>query len=256
MIENSRFVFADYSIPLPQNIIEIININGRIENLQISSVVETGDTLNGIVHLTGQLNSNSDSSLRLDGSFERSENMVDFDLTLALENVDLIRFLPYYSNTSFTILKEARVDLYSKANCMQNRLNATQKVHIYDIQLYDISPEAEDTLFGLPAKTVIEFFKDSKGEVEFSFNIVGTIDDPKFDPGPLIKQVLSNAIHNKIISKLQGLPREVIKISEKALKENLRAGKALDKLKIFDDEIQNKLKDIKEDLKKIIEYKP
>lgn len=247
LIENSKFAFTDYSVAQPPTVIEVVNVNGRIEDFS-ASLLE-GGVLKGIAHLKAELNSKNKGLLKLDGSFARSESGTDFDFKLSLDNVDLIRFSPYYSNTSFAILKEAKLDLDSKASCLRNRLNASQNARIYDIELCDITLNDENTLFGLPAKTVIEFFKDLKGDIEFSFNIVGTIDDPKFDAGPVVKQVLSNAIGDKIISRLRELPREVIKISEKALNENLRVG---EKLKISDDEVADKIKDIEKQFKKII----
>lgn len=251
-IENSNFIFEDYSVTPVPAITKIIDINGRLEDLLIP-MAERG-ILKGVAHLKGRLNSANEGSFALDGSFKRNRGAVDFDFDLNLNDVNLIRFEPYYSNTSFTILKDARLDISSKALCSKNFLNASQTARIYDIRLNEIAPSSEETLFGLPAKTVTDFFRELKGDISFKFNIGGTINDPKFDPGPLIKQVLSNALRDKIISKIQTLPREVIKIGEKAINENLKVG---EKLKILDEGgIEKKIEGIKKELKNIIEYKP
>ena len=249
LIKNSQVFFTDYSVKPSPTVIKVMNINGKIEDLSVPLL--EGGVLKGIAHLNGQLNSKNEGLFQLDGSFIKSEKGVNFDFELKLNNMNLTRLSPYYSNTSFAILKEAKLDLHSEASCQRNQINAFQNARIYGIELYDIAPGGEETLFGLPAKTVIEFFKDLKGDIKFSFNIVGTIDDPRFDPGPVIRQVLSSAMRDKIISKLQELPREVIEMSEKVLDENLGLR---EKLKILDeDKIKEKIKDIKKKLKKIID---
>ena len=252
LLENSKFVFTDYPAAQSPTVIEITNINGRIDDISVPLRKENG-ILKGTAHLKGQLNLGEESLLKLDGSFAKRGGEVDFDFELDLDNINLAGFSPYYSNTSFTILKEAKLDLYSEANCLRNNIKASQDVRIYDIVLYDIKPAEKDTLFSLPANTVIDFFKNLKGEINFNFDIVGTIDDPKFTPGPVIEQILANAMRDKIIAKLQGLPREVIQMGEKALKEHLEIK---DKLDISDEDIDKEIKDIKKELKKIIDYKP
>jgi hypothetical protein len=250
LIEDSRILFADHTVSHSPVVIKVVNIDGGIEDLSVP--LAGGGILKGIAHLKGRLNSRNEGLFELDGSFAKTGDAVDFDFKFKMQSVDLTRFSPYYSNTSFTILDEAKLDLESQANCLKNQLNAFQDARIYDIELYDIVPGEGEKLFGLPAKTVIDFFEELKGDMRFSFNIVGTIDDPKFDPGPLIQQVLSNALRDKIISKLQELPREVIKMSEKALDENLGLDNGLEIL--HDEKIKGKIKDIEKSLKRMIEY--
>ena len=251
IVKNFKFAFTDYTVSSPPAVINVVNVNGRLDDFSISLL--EGSNFRGTVHITGKIDSEEKGQVRLGGTFNKVGEGVDFDFKLGLRDLDLTYFSPYYSNTSFTILQEAKVDMDSSAACMQNKIDASQDVRIYDIKLNEISSASEDKLFGLPAATVINFFKNSKSdEVKFSFNIRGTLDDPKFDPGPLIRQVLSNALRKKIASKLKKLPNEVVKIGKDIISEGLDVGK---KLKVLDDEDAEKvIGDIKEELKKIIDY--
>ena len=74
--------------------------------------------------------------------------------------------------------------------------------------------------------------------MEFDFNLVGTIDDPKFDPGPIIQQVLSNALRDKMSGQSIG---EHLGIEEK-LKD------------IDTEEIEGAIGGIQKELEKIIDY--
>jgi len=221
-IVDSRFVFEDYHVTPAPNTIKLDNINGRFSRLRLSLRKEP--SVNGDLSIESSLGTNDKSRMELDGSFYKGSEGVDFDLKLSFDRLDLTDFSPYYSQTSFTILRKAALDLESSAVCRKNRLKAVQNARIYDIELEDIALREGDRLFGLPAKTVIEFFKDSKFDVSFSFNLVGELNDLKFDPDPLIKKILSRALADKIMSQIQEWPRDVVKMGEKAIKKGLIDG--------------------------------
>ncbi len=241
-MENWKFIFEDYSVGPSPVVMELVDINGTFKDLLVP--LNNKGLLKAEVHVNGQFDSTHNASVNIDGSFAKSGDLLDFNLLLRLDNLNLTKFSPYYSQTPFTTLKEAKIDLYSKASCRKNQLNARQNVRVYDIKLNDIEPMDKDKLFGLSAKTVIDFFKDLKGEVEFDFNLVGTINDPRFDLGPIVEKILTRALEDKIMATLRELPREVVKMSEKAIKESLE-GKG---------DLEEKLRKAKKKLKEIISY--
>ena len=53
--------------------------------------------------------------------------------------------------------------------------------------------------------------------MRLTFSVVGDIEDPKFEPGPLIEEVMSKAMSDKIAARLAELPRDVVKMSERAI---------------------------------------
>jgi len=249
VIEDSRFRFSDHRARPSTNVIEIADLNGHIDALSFST--ERGGLLDGAVFLKGLIKPNGNGSFKLNGSFAAAQSGLDFDLCLDLENVSLTIFEPYYSKTSLTILKEAKIGLESQAHCSQNNLNAFQTVRIYDIELNDIKPQEGDRLFGLPAKTVIEFFENSKRDIEFSFNVSGTITDPKFEAGPVIQQVLSKALQDQIMAKLQELPGKMLK---RAIGSNILGSSGVSMPS--DEEIEEALDKVETKIKKIMMFKP
>lgn len=252
IVDNAELSFADFSPQESPNIIEIKNINGEISRLLISS--DYGGHCEGAVSLKGYFDSLDEGQIKLEGPFAVDKRGVDFDFIANLNNIDLVRFKPYYSKTSFTIIKEARLDILSRANCVKDNLKAYQDAHIYDIVFNDIKPDQDDLLFGLPASTVTEFFKDSKYDIDFDFNITGTISDPKFEPGEIIQQILSKALQDKIISKIQRWPNEMIEMGEKVINEHFIDG---NKIRVPErSEADKILDDLGEGLKKMIKPKP
>lgn len=243
--ENMEFIFKDYSAAHPPAVIEVIGMDGEVNNFLVSFRA-TGN-FRGAIHFNGYFDSAQKGRLKAGGTIARRGNEIDFDLKSEIQNADLTYFSQYYANTSFVILKEARVDIKSDAKCRKNELRTYHDAHIYDIKLDDIAPASQDTLFSLPAITVINFFNDYNGEVKFSFNIGGTLRDPKFEPGPVIKEVISKALGDRIAARLRELPRDVVKISEKAVKGDIDFGK---ESQVWIEGLEKQFEAFKKDLKK------
>ncbi len=243
--KNLDLIFRDYTATKSPVTIELCDIEGSVDRLLVS--LKNVGNFKGTVHLKGYFNSAVRGTLKVDGRVERRKEQIDFDIKSNIHDADLTYFSPYYANTSFTILKEARVDIDSNAKCHNNELKTSHDAHIYNIRLNDVTPKADDTLFTLPATTVINFFKDYGGEVRFSFNIVGMLNDPKFEPSPIIQDVLSKALGDRIAARLKELPRDVAKISERAAKGDLDIGK---ESQIWLKELETRFEDFKKELKK------
>jgi hypothetical protein len=221
--ENAHFIFNDYSAIRPPAIIEIAGITAGADNFLISFRETAG--IKGAVNFKGYFNSAPKGVIELFGTVSKSGSAIDFELESEARNVDLTYFSQYYANTSFSTLKEARVDISSNSTCRNNELMTRHSAHIYGVKLDSAASNPQDRLFGLPAVTVARFFNDYGGEVEFDFDINGTLNDPRFEPGPVIKEVMANAIGDRISAALNELPREVVKISEKAVKGKIDVGK-------------------------------
>ena len=221
--ENMEFIFKDHSSARLPTVVEVVNIDGEVDHFLVS--FRTPVNFKGAIHFNGYFDSAQKGRLQVKGTIAKRGNEIDFDLKSEIQDADLTYFSQYYASTSFAILKEARVDIKSDAKCQKNELRTYHDAHIHDIKLNDITPTSQDTLFSLPAATVINFFNDYGGEVKFSFNIGGTLSDPKFEPSPVIKEVISRALGDRIAARFRELPRDVVKISEKAIKGDIDLGK-------------------------------
>lgn len=244
-VENLEFIFRDYSAARAPAVIEVVNIDGEVDNFLIS--FRTTENFRGAIHFDGYFNSAQKGRLKAGGTIAKRGNEIDFDLKSEIQDADLTYFSQYYASTSFAILKEARVDIKSDAKCQKNELQTYHDARIYGIKLNDITPASRDTLFSLPAATVVGFFNDYGGEVKFNFNIEGTLSDPKFEPGPVIKEVISKALGDRIAARLKELPRDVVKISEKAIKGDIDFGK---ESQVWVEGLEKQFEALKKELKK------
>ena len=147
---------------------------------------------------------------------------IDFDCDLRADNISLAYFMPFYVNSAAMLARKGRFNLYSAAECRENRLNTTQKVNIMDLEVV-LSREniSDKTIFGLPVMTVMNFFVNSQGRLNFDFAITGTLSDPKFHLAEALKKVLVGSIANAILNRLSQLPNAVFeKVKETGKIEN------------------------------------
>lgn len=238
--ENLKFIFRDCVNTQPPAVIELAGISGAVNNFS-ASLERIGD-FKGRVNFKGRFDSGGRGMLRAAATVFKEGGITDLTLKSEIKDADLTYFSRYYANTSFTIIKKARIDIVSDVKSGNNELRTSHEIHIYDITLNNAVPRPDDTLFTLPAVTVINFFKDYGGEVRFGFSINGAPNDLKFEPGPLIQKVLSKALGDRIAARLKELPRDVAKMSEMAIKGNLDIGK---ETQIWLKEIEKRFEDFR-----------
>lgn len=136
---------------------------------------------------------------------------IDFDLTLQANNISLPYFMPFYSNTAPIFTRSGYFNLTSQARCRQDQLEATQKVDISDLILeVNNANLGDNSVFGLPVLTVVNFFMNAQGKLTFEFEINGTMDNPQFHLGEALKKVLANSIKDAILKNLAGLSGRIM----------------------------------------------
>lgn len=243
-VENLRFVFKNQGSIEPSGPIELMGIDGVISGFSAS--LENPGNFKGKIKLNGSFGSGNKGIFKAIAAVSKDGERLDFTLKSGIKDADLTYFSRYYANTSFTIIDKARIDIDSDVRCNNNELLSSHKARIYDIKLNKITPRPEDTLFALPAVTVINFFNDYGGEVTFGFDINGALSSPVFEPGPLIQKVLSKALGDKIAARLKELPRDVAKISKMAVNGYLDIGK---EPQAWFKEMEKRFENFKEELK-------
>lgn len=140
---------------------------------------------------------------------------INFDMDLKANKISLPYFMPFYINNAPIFAKAGWFNLTSKARCRDNQLNASQHVDIKNLELA-VNSEilqkggVDNLVFGLPAFNVANYFINSRGELDFDFEITGTLSDPKFHITEALQKVLVKAIGETISKKLSELPGTIL----------------------------------------------
>lgn len=208
-IRNASFKFVNYKVNSRGATAAFDKINISVEDLTPRRDVKRLPTSLrcGARLASGDLKGNLEFSAT--GSFLSKE--IDFDMDLKAADISLAYFMPFFITTSPVFAESGSFDLRSTARCRDSQLNATQQVNISDLELgVNDANLGDNMVFGLPVINVVNFFINSKGSLDFTFEITGTLADPKFHLAEALKAVLAKSIQEAIIAKLSQLPGAVI----------------------------------------------
>lgn len=155
--------------------------------------------------------SNAAGKIKIEGRGGFLTERIDFDANLQAANISLPAFMPFYVNTAPILAVAGSFDLTADGKCRRNELDSMQLVSIRDLEVaVNSNTSSDNTVFGLPIQTVMQFFINSRGDVDFSFAITGTLSDPKFHLAEAFKKVLAQSIGSAIMRGVTKIPNMMI----------------------------------------------
>ncbi|MEA3346790.1 MAG: DUF748 domain-containing protein, partial [Candidatus Auribacterota bacterium] len=101
---------------------------------------------------------------------------INFNADSTISKMDLVKFEPYYKDIMLLKLEKGFVTVQSTAECKNNILDSKNKAVLKDISI-EKTGDVKALSFGLPAQTVIGFFKSKHGKLEIKFKVSGNIKD-------------------------------------------------------------------------------
>lgn len=155
--------------------------------------------------------SRSGGRIKLEGRGGFLTELIDFDAKLQATNIFLPAFMPFYANTSPILAVTGNFDLTAEGRCRENGLYSIQQVNLTDLEVaVNANAPSDNVVFGLPIQTVMQFFINSRGDLDFSFEITGTLSDPQFHLAEAFKKVLAQSIGNAIMKGVARIPNMVM----------------------------------------------
>ncbi|MEM8767679.1 MAG: DUF748 domain-containing protein, partial [Pseudomonadota bacterium] len=182
-IRDASARFTDLALPLPFEA-NISGLGGSASALSSKSSEPARIDLEGQVNEYGRLTING--ALNPFAPRATTDVVVDFD------NVDLPRMSPYTIKFAGRRIDEGRTDLTITVGLNEGRLDGNNRLVVRDLTLGEKvdQPGAMD----LPLDLAVALLKDPSGELDFSFPVAGTLDDPSFSYGGAVRQAFSNVI--------------------------------------------------------------
>jgi len=121
----------------------------------------------------------------------------DMDALLTVKDLDLIYFSPYYGNfISNKKLLSAKLNINSNFKSEKNNLNILTGLKLSSlVYAQEETAKAELPEFNL-AKNALDFFTDSKGNLNLEFEIHTKLDNPSISAPELKKAILKAAAKN------------------------------------------------------------
>lgn len=198
-IKNGRLEFLDNTV-LPRA------FNGKIDNinLKIAKVhfpltsAKTNFSLSfNLVSLANQIKGRAKT--------EGWINIVKKDMLadLEIENVDIVYFKPYYKK-GFSYIENGILSFSSSLDSKDNDITAVCRLEASSLSF---AKEVEETsnILGISLGDMIEYLKDSRGKINFSFSLRGKMDKPDELISKGANVVIKSSLQKMVYSQLQKL---------------------------------------------------
>jgi hypothetical protein len=196
VIQVGEVKFNDGSTALIDNSVQpavttrISELNGHIKGLSSESLSKADVSINGKF--------NQFSPLAIEGQINPLSSEAYTDLTINIQDLDLLAFSPYSSNYLAFPVIGGKLNVELEYNLNKNELRGKNNLLFKQFKLGDrtTSPDAVN----LPLKLAVSLLTDLNGEMKIDLPVSGNLNDPEFSYGGLIGKAFFKLITTIVAS--------------------------------------------------------
>lgn len=184
--------FSDYSLILPF-IANMNELSGILNGFSTNNNKTVNLDLKGKVYDLAQV--------AIEGQYQLQTS--DSDFALKFNHLPLPLITPYMADFAGYKIEKGQMSLDLRYKVKQDQLDVQNKILIDQLALGEQiqNPHASR----LPLQLAIALLKDSDGRINLDFPVYGSLNDPQFNVGDLIKDVLSNFVGKLVTSPFKVL---------------------------------------------------
>ena len=183
-----RFVRPNYSVNLT-------DLNGSL------SAMASDNPAPSDVDLTGRID--SDAPIDISGKINPLASTLYADIRAEAKGIDLPKLSPYSAKYAGYAIEKGKLSLDVHYKIENEQLVAQNRVLLDQLTLGEKieSPDATS----LPIQFALGLLKNSKGEIDVSLPIAGSLDDPQFSIGGVIGKAIANLLTRVITAPFSAL---------------------------------------------------
>jgi len=125
------------------------------------------------------------------------------DLVVSFKDIDLTQMNPYSQKYMGYVIEKGKLSLDLQYLVKDKKLDSKNNIFLDKLTLGD-AVESKDAV-GLPIKLALAILRDNNGDINLDVPVTGSLDDPKFNIGKLVLQVLGNIITKTVLSPFSAL---------------------------------------------------
>ena len=212
--QDGELVLADHKYADPPLIFRLDHVRADLINLTNQPGPEPFK-----FDLHGTMLLSPDSLIAVRGRIKPA-SALDLELLFTVRNLRLFTLEPYLTKDAADLSRTV-LDLASQLDCQGNKLSGENFISLKNIQ--PAAQTSSNLVFGVPARTLFNFLKDSEGRLEFSFHTSGTIDHPQFDLAQSLQAKLGARIGQATTDtgvSIMGLPSTILGLPNFLLQES------------------------------------
>ncbi|ATG91298.1 DUF748 domain-containing protein [Methylomonas koyamae] len=191
-MRNGKSDFADYSLILPF-VAEMNGLNGEVRGFSSDQDAAATMALKGKVY---------DMALvGIKGKYQFQSG--DSDIALNFTHMPLPLITPYMAEFAGYRIEKGQMALDLHYKIKRGQLEVQNKLFIDQLTLGDKveNPNA----VSLPLHLAIALLKDADGKINLDFPITGSLEDPQFSVGALVRDVLVNLVKKVAMSPFKAI---------------------------------------------------
>jgi hypothetical protein len=186
---NGRAAFADMTLPLPFSV-ALAGLTGEVSALSSRSReparidIEGRVDEFGLVTIKGELLPMSFADLT--------------DIDLSFRNLNMPEMTPYVIKFAGRHIDDGRMDVDLSYAIRDGLMEGDNSLVLRDLELG--RPQAYPDALDLPLGLAIALLKNADGVIDLSVPVVGDLNNPQFQYGPVVSKALANIIRNIVAS--------------------------------------------------------
>lgn len=163
----------------------------------------------------GNLPTEPKGAIFLSGNLNLLEPQKSFTGDILLDNISLTYFNNFYPEGSQIKVVSGEFSLKTRVQCKRDELKAKPNTTIKGLRLKLTQDYATGDVFELPVVLVVDFFDIYREELKFTFEVTGTLSDPKFQLEEIVAEETRKVIGESIVRTIAKSPTLVIKLGDK-----------------------------------------
>ncbi|MCZ6802114.1 MAG: DUF748 domain-containing protein [Nitrospirae bacterium] len=191
---NASTNFADYSVE-PNVETGIQNLNGTIQGLSSEQMTKADVLLEGEI--------DAFAPVKISGQINPLREEAFTDIALSFKNVELTTISSYSGKFAGYPIKKGKLSLDLRYKLSEKILEAENIIHFEQLTLGEAADSPDAT--SLPVKLAIALLKDRHGNIDIDLPVRGDLNDPEFQYGELILNVLVNLVTKIVTSPFAAL---------------------------------------------------
>ena len=203
-IKNGKFTFVDKAVAAQPFYMTFEDINGDIRlrlNNDYTAVLSAGTTGRGVI--------NGDQSQSVKWIVHMDPTTPNLTMSNRIEpsNVDIMPFRPYYDKYSPVDIQAGRFSGTLVFDFDNGNIGSTNILKLKGLKFTERPGGFASGFWDVSIQDIVKYLETSPGEIVFDFKIKGSMESPRFYPGPNVTQAIQNMAVDKIselIQKSQG----------------------------------------------------
>jgi uncharacterized protein DUF748 len=200
-IKNGRVNFLDEEIIRPRQYAL------TIDNMQAKVVLRLNSNYTDVLSVgssgSGNINGDRQQKINWVVSLDPGSPALTMSNRIEASNLDITLLKPYYDEYSPVEIERGRFSGTIVLDFDNGDIGSMNTLRLSNLVFRQKTGFAGSMFWDIALPDMVKYLQSSPGEITFDFKIKGTMEDPRFYPGPIVKAALQKMAIDKISQLFQ-----------------------------------------------------